>query len=88
MIERNDQLSELKNLFSYLEEHRSLKGYDALKTSRRLLDVVAAFTPLDRSIETSGIPSDNARERGTECKVHTHAMACRTACVTRRIDAV
>ncbi|KYQ58509.1 hypothetical protein ALC60_02547 [Trachymyrmex zeteki] len=34
MIERNDQLSELKNLFSYLEEHRSLKGYDGLKTSR------------------------------------------------------
>ncbi|KYN05581.1 hypothetical protein ALC62_03499, partial [Cyphomyrmex costatus] len=34
MIERNEQLSELKNLFSYLEEHRSLKGYDGLKTSR------------------------------------------------------
>ncbi|XP_018049868.1 PREDICTED: UPF0489 protein C5orf22 homolog [Atta colombica] len=88
MIERNEQLSELENLFSYLEEHRSLKGYNALKTSRlspillhgRLLDVAAAFTPLDRSIETSGIPSDNARERGIERKVHTHAMACRTAC--------
>ncbi|KYM93342.1 hypothetical protein ALC53_00279 [Atta colombica] len=34
MIERNEQLSELENLFSYLEEHRSLKGYNALKTSR------------------------------------------------------
>ncbi|KYN33813.1 hypothetical protein ALC56_11889, partial [Trachymyrmex septentrionalis] len=34
MIERNEQLSELKNLFSYLEEHRSLKGYEGSKTSR------------------------------------------------------
>ncbi|XP_011865695.1 PREDICTED: UPF0489 protein C5orf22 homolog [Vollenhovia emeryi] len=34
MIERNQQLSELKNLFGYLEEHRSLKGYDGSKTSR------------------------------------------------------
>ncbi|EFN61902.1 hypothetical protein EAG_15731 [Camponotus floridanus] len=34
MIERNEQLSELKNLFGHLEEHRSLKGYDGPKTSR------------------------------------------------------
>ncbi|XP_071628562.1 UPF0489 protein C5orf22 homolog [Temnothorax longispinosus] len=34
MIERNQQLSELKDLFGYLEEHRSLKGYDGSKTSR------------------------------------------------------
>ncbi|XP_020279012.1 UPF0489 protein C5orf22 homolog [Pseudomyrmex gracilis] len=34
MTERNQQLSELKNLFFYLDEHRSLKGYDGPKTSR------------------------------------------------------
>jgi len=34
MVQRNQQLSELKNLFSYLEQHRSLRGYDGPKTSR------------------------------------------------------
>ncbi|XP_026827734.1 UPF0489 protein C5orf22 homolog isoform X2 [Ooceraea biroi] len=34
MIERNEQMSELKNLFSHLQDHRSLRGYDGPKISR------------------------------------------------------
>ncbi|XP_076658544.1 misexpression suppressor of ras 6 [Halictus rubicundus] len=31
---RNEQLSELENLFGYLEEHRSLQGYEGEKSAR------------------------------------------------------
>lgn len=31
---RRDQLNELEGLFNYLDEHRSLKGYDGEKTAR------------------------------------------------------
>jgi len=52
-----------------------IHGLSPILLHGRLLDVVAAFTPLDRSIETSGIASDDARERGPERKVHTHGVS-------------
>lgn len=52
-----------------------IHGLSPILLHGRLLGVVAAFTPLDRSIETSGIPSDDTRERGSERKVHTHSVS-------------
>ncbi|TGZ53849.1 Uncharacterized protein DBV15_01833 [Temnothorax longispinosus] len=58
-----------------------IHGLSPILLHGRLLGVVAAFTPLDRSNETSGIPSDDTsrreRERGSERKVHTHGAAPR-----------
>lgn len=52
-----------------------IHGLSPILLHGRLPGVVAAFTPLDRSIETSGIPSDGTRERGSERKVHTHGVS-------------
>lgn len=93
-----DNVFDISLVYSFLSNVRinpfmsgvsRIPGLSSILLHGGLLGVVAAFTPLDRSIETSGIPSDDARGKRFRAQgAYTRGVSNARRVCTRRIDAV